>query len=447
MPRSRSVQKFLGMVLVLLAAWGALAAWQYEEFRHDRSLARETLEMQAESVASALVGGVRSHRRMGFAMETQFQGALDELAAAEDVLAVALLSEDGRLRLTSGDAALLDLRTDPPPQPAWLPGALRSVTRFELPPGGGPPPGGGRGWGRGRRGADAAEGPLAEGGTFFAVLALDTARVDALVRGAAAHHCLIAAAGGAVLACVALAWRATYRLAEARGRERLLEAEARHLRDLSQAAAGLAHETRNPLGLIRGWAQRLAKSELPTPEQHEQAEAVVEECDRVTSRINQFIAFARPREPQPQRVAPAAVIDELQVLLEPDLDQRRQRIDRSGVPPEVAIEADCELFRQAVFNLLRNALQFAPDGTSVELRIVPATGGSLRLEVADRGPGVPAGEVPRLFTPYHTTRSDGTGLGLAIVRHIALGHGWSAGYSPREGGGAVFWIEGLTPCP
>jgi signal transduction histidine kinase len=63
--------------------------------------------------------------------------------------------------------------------------------------------------------------------------------------------------------------------------------------------------------------------------------------------------------------------------------------------------------------------------------------------VADRGPGVAADAVPRLFSPYFTTRVTGTGLGLAIVRRIATAHGWEVGYTPRPGGGAIFWLDGI----
>jgi signal transduction histidine kinase len=63
--------------------------------------------------------------------------------------------------------------------------------------------------------------------------------------------------------------------------------------------------------------------------------------------------------------------------------------------------------------------------------------------VADRGPGVEAKNVDKLFDPYFTTRADGTGLGLAIVRRLATAHGWQVGYTPRPGGGSIFWFDGI----
>jgi signal transduction histidine kinase len=101
------------------------------------------------------------------------------------------------------------------------------------------------------------------------------------------------------------------------------------------------------------------------------------------------------------------------------------------------------MFRQALFNLLQNAVQWSPEGGTVEVALVRGHAGRWRIEVADRGPGVAAEAVGRLFSPYFTTRPTGTGLGLAIVRRIATAHGWEVGYTPRPGGGAVFWMDGI----
>jgi len=244
-----------------------------------------------------------------------------------------------------------------------------------------------------------------------------------------------------VLTCSAAAWLVSFWLIEARNRARMLETEARHLRELSQAAAGLAHETRNPLGLVRGWTQRLAQSERSSPEVQQQAETVIEECDRVTARINQFLAFARPRDPKPEAVDPVELIEELASLLEPDLDAKRLRLDRVIEEPVPVMKADPEMLRQTLFNLIQNALQFAPEGGTVTITVKAGRNGGGRIEVADNGPGVPADQVDSLFSPYFTTRPGGAGLGLAIVRHLADAHGWRVEYAPRDGGGSVFSLD------
>jgi signal transduction histidine kinase len=284
--------------------------------------------------------------------------------------------------------------------------------------------------------------PLGISGRCFTVLLLDRTRTDMQIAHFAWLRIAVVAAGGAVMLSVVLAWRATMRLADAHGRAQLLEIEARHLRDLSQAATGLAHETRNPLGLIRGWTQRWMQT-MPDGPQQLQAQAVIEECDRVTVRINQFLAFARPCKPKVAGTQPAEVVAELTALLNPDLDAKQVKLVSTIEPSTPTISADREMFRQALFNLIQNAVEFSPAGEKVEVADRIGPDGLRRIEVADRGPGVPADEADHLFTPYHTTRSNGTGLGLAIVRRIALAHGWQSGYTPRPGGGAIFWLDGI----
>jgi signal transduction histidine kinase len=439
----------LTILAALLLALAALAAWQWHEYGHERESARETVAGAADSVMNALVGGVRSHRRLGQFFSEQVRGVLDELVRSKDVRAVALASEDGKTILSAGSVDLIDLAAPLAAGGSWEEAGFRLVSQFRLPlesggPGGGYGGGfgGGRGWERRRQmeGED-AQTSFAPGKMAAAVLLVDRDRADRACRRAAWTRASIVAAGWLVLVCVALAWRATVRLAEARGHARMLEVEARHFRDLSQAAAGLAHETRNPLGLIRGWAQRLTETGADSHDGRQQAGALVEECDRVTARINQFLAFARPCEPKPDRFDPAELVAELAVLLEPDLNAKQLSLRR--LTPGSTLLADREMLRQALFNLLQNAVQAASEGGAVETSVTRNRDGQLRIEVADRGPGVPDETVSRLFTPYFTTRSDGTGLGLAIVRRIAAAHGWEVGYAPRPGGGAIFRLDGI----
>lgn len=432
-----------------LLAFAALAAWQWDEYGHECELARETVAGSADSVMNALVGGVRSHRRLGPFFSEQVQGVLDELVQSKDVRAVALVSEDGQTVLSAGERQLLNLTPPFSTSESWDADGFRLVDQFRLPAESGGPAGGrggglgGRqGWGRREQMQDRdAHDSFAPGKTVAAILLVDRARADMACYRAAWTRGSIVVAGWLVVLCVALVWRATVRLAEARGRARTLEVEARHFRDLSQAAAGLAHETRNPLGLIRGWTQRLAEAGVTSCDGRQRAQAVIEECDRVTARINQFLAFARPSEPKPERFDLAELVGELTVLLEPDLNAKGLSIGR--MTSRNTICADREMLRESLFNLLQNAIQASPENGTVETSVVRRRDRRLRIEVADRGDGVPEDAVDNLFVPYFTTRAGGTGLGLAIVRRIAAAHGWEVGYSPRPGGGAIFWLDGI----
>jgi len=445
--------KRLATYAALAIGWSVLAAWQYAGYRHERYLIHETLHQQSHSLMNAMIGGIRSHRRLGCFFEEQLEGMLEELVKSEDVLAVAVTSDDGQKLLSSGKLEPLDLSPPVVSGDSWDAAGFRLVEQFQLLPADCPVH---RDRDEGSGDSSRKEsttpcclehaenrGPFAGGGRFIAVLLLDRTRSDAFLRSAAWSHASLAAAGALVLLCIALAWRASVQLVDARGRARVLEIEARHFRELSQAAAGLAHETRNPLGLVRGWTQRLAQSDLDSVESQEHAQTVVEECDRVTARINQFLAFARPCEPVAEPVDPESLIDELAAVLQPDLESKNLRLQRVVPRPDQTIRADRELLRQAMFNLMQNAIQFAADGDTINVAVVGGSNGSYRIEVSDRGCGVAGDAVESLFTPYFTTRPDGTGLGLAIVRRIATAHGWEATYSPRPGGGSVFSLDNL----
>ncbi|MCY2989132.1 MAG: ATP-binding protein [Planctomycetota bacterium] len=431
----------------VLAGWCVLATWQYHEYCHEREAAQETLRRQGESVMNALVSGIRSHRRLGQFFEEQVQGVMEELVKSKDVLAAGVASPQGQLLLSSGSIEQLHPAPLVGGAESWEPAGYRLVADFRLPAEvSGPGPGGGLGGGRGRgfgaRWQAEADKPslFLPGKQYSAILFLDRTRADEHCRRAAWSRVSVALAGNLLLLCVALVWRMTVRLAAAKA---VLEAEARHLRELNQAAAGLAHETRNPLGLIRGWAQRLAQADLGSGEQQQQVQSLVEECDRVTSRINQFLTFARPSDPKIESINLGQVADELAVLLEPDLDAKQLTLQRFVSGNGEWVAADREMLRQALFNLLQNAVQWSPEGGTIEVALQRGHAGRHRIEVADRGPGVLADAASRLFSPYFTTRVNGTGLGLAIVRRIAAAHGWEVGYTPRSGGGAIFWVDGI----
>jgi signal transduction histidine kinase len=436
---------------VLVLAWLALAVWQFLSWRHEQFLIRETVHQQAHSVMNALTGGIRSHRRLGRFVQMQLSGILEGLAATPDVLAVEVLTGDGHRLVSAGDTTLLKGPSPMVPGGSWEPVGFRLVEQFEVEgspvgeshghPAG---PGGGFGFGRLEQENELFDQLRSEGGVLLTVLLLDRSRADALFAGAIRSHGIAAIAGGLVLIGLGIAWRSNLRLVAERARSELLELETQHYRDLGQSAAGLAHETRNPLGLIRGWAERLATSVDDPQKQKDQARILIEECDRVTARINEFLAFTRPYQPETEAVSPSKLAEELRDILQPDLESKQITLNILGQDESVRVAADRELLRQALFNLLQNAIQSSPRSAEVEIRIGGDASGTCCIEVADRGPGVAAEQVESLFSPYFTTREAGTGLGLAIVRKIAFAHGWAACYNPRDGGGSIFSLEGLT---
>jgi signal transduction histidine kinase len=213
-----------------------------------------------------------------------------------------------------------------------------------------------------------------------------------------------------------------------------------HLREMNLAAAGLAHETRNPLNIIRGMAQMLSKQPDSSPEVREKARAMVNETDKVTAQLNEFINYSRPREVRRSALALNAAVNEVVRALSYDLEEKKIRLTVKGEP--ITIEADEQLFRQALFNLVLNATQAVGEGGQIQI-VTQRSGSSASLEVRDDGPGVPMDKREEIFKPYFTTHQKGTGLGLAVVQQIVLAHGWEIRCLDNEPKGALFRVTHL----
>jgi len=214
-----------------------------------------------------------------------------------------------------------------------------------------------------------------------------------------------------------------------------------HLKEMNVAAAGLAHETRNPLNIIRGLAQMISKQPETRPEIQSKSREIIEEADKVAAQLNEFINYSRPREVRRTRVPLISVINEVVRTLNYDVEEKKIRLQVKV--EQLSIEADEQLLRQALFNLLLNAIQ-AVNG-SAEIQVLAERRGTAEaaLEVRDNGPGVPSDSRTEIFKPYFTTQKTGTGLGLAVVQQIVLAHGWEIECLPNHPSGAIFRITHL----
>jgi len=237
-----------------------------------------------------------------------------------------------------------------------------------------------------------------------------------------------------------LAWRTVGRTSELQIRLVRASEMNTHLREMNLAAAGLAHETRNPLNIIRGMAQMLSRQADATPEIKEKSNAIVGETDKVTAQLNEFINYSRPREIRRAMLPLPKAVQEVVRALNFDMEEKKVKLEVKGEP--VTVEADEQLFRQMLFNLLLNAVQALQPGGEIQV----ITGKRVAegfLEIRDNGPGVPPERRKEIFKPYFTTHQKGTGLGLAVVQQIVLAHGWEIECLANEPKGAIFRITHL----
>jgi signal transduction histidine kinase len=272
------------------------------------------------------------------------------------------------------------------------------------------------------------------------VLALSTEKYRADLEADLWLRFFIVFFAGISVAGYGLAWRTVGRSSDLQIRLVRASEMNTHLREMNLAAAGLAHETRNPLNIIRGMAQMLSRQPDATPEIKEKSSAIVGETDKVTAQLNEFINYSRPREIRRVPLALPAAAQEVVRALNFDMEEKKVKLEIKG--DAVTIEADQQLFRQMLFNLVLNAVQALEPGGEIQV-VTGRKGAEGFLEIRDNGPGVPPENRKEIFKPYFTTHQKGTGLGLAVVQQIVLAHGWEIECLGNEPRGAVFRITHL----
>jgi signal transduction histidine kinase len=216
--------------------------------------------------------------------------------------------------------------------------------------------------------------------------------------------------------------------------------------------ATVAHELRGPLTALATSSELLAEDfEILDPDQvRGMLSAIHRRTLWLQGLVENLLAAATIREGRlqlhRQRIRLSDVMYDVKAVVDPLLSQRGQRIRLRGAQAAPAVSADSRRIGQVLVNLILNASKFGKTGTAIDIT-VSCLRGRVRVSVADRGPGVPAGQVQRLFEPYYRSAAtadnvkDGVGLGLSIVKSIVQAHGGAVGVESRRGGGARFWFE------
>jgi len=243
------------------------------------------------------------------------------------------------------------------------------------------------------------------------------------------------------------------RLAETNRRLEHAQAEARRserLAALGQLSAGLAHEIRNPLGVIKGSAEMLTQKLQASDElARELAGYISTEVNRLSDLVTEFLDFARPLHAQPHPADLVALLDRvLQIVAdrfagkqEPGKTVRVERHYAAGLPLVPLDESLCE---QAFLNLVQNAYEAMEDhGGILRVEVQPVTKNEregVELRMSDTGTGVPDELREEIFNPFVTTKKTGVGLGLSIVSKIVDGHHGTIRVENAPTGGAIFTL-------
>ena len=213
---------------------------------------------------------------------------------------------------------------------------------------------------------------------------------------------------------------------------------------LGELSAIVAHEVRNPLGVMFnavGALRRMIKDEARAGDAASLLEIAREECERLDALVTSLLDYSRPfvLSVSPEEVGPVVAQTISRALSSlADATPWNVRVTVEEGLPRVALDA--RLFRQALENLLMNAVQAMPGGGEVEVE-ARTDGPFLRVDVRDHGQGLAPGLAARIFEPFFTTKAKGTGLGLAVVRRIAEDHGGQVDVAPAPGRGTVFTLR------
>lgn len=237
--------------------------------------------------------------------------------------------------------------------------------------------------------------------------------------------------------------RASVILENLRGFEQLKEEH--RLAALGTMAAGLAHEIRNPLAGIKGAAQYLQGSAREADDA-EMVKVIIDEVDRLSSVVSQFLDYSRPLQADKQPTSPEAVVAQVVGLLKAQGVTTELVQEHEDIP---AVDLDAGKIAQVLLNLGQNAITAAgPTGrVTLSTRLgrmrdpKARQAAAVEFVVTDNGAGISPAELDKLFVPFYTTRHEGTGLGLAISRRIALAHAGELDVRSTVGVGSVFTLR------
>jgi two-component system sensor histidine kinase HydH len=229
-------------------------------------------------------------------------------------------------------------------------------------------------------------------------------------------------------------------LTEVRSLRREIDKNQR-LASLGRLAAGVAHEIRNPLSSIKGFATYFKERYPDTPQDQKTANIMIAEVDRLNRVVGQLLEFARPVAVSPKSTSLQDLVDDSVRLIEQKVKEKQITVKTlKSVKVDKAV-IDPDRINQVLLNLYLNAIESMEPGGELGVELLAdEENHRIEIRVSDTGCGIPGKHLSRIFDPYFTTKSTGTGLGLAIAHNIMEAMGGKIDISSRTGKGTTFCV-------
>jgi len=219
-------------------------------------------------------------------------------------------------------------------------------------------------------------------------------------------------------------------------------ARNQRLATVGRLAAGVAHEIRNPLSSIKGFATYFKERYREVPEDQQTAAIMIQEVDRLNRVVTQLLEFARPVTIRPQQVSVRRLLQDSLALVEKQAAEKQIGVELLEPLPEKPVMLDPDRLSQVLLNLYLNAVDaMGAEGKLTVTASLAPDGRQLDIAVRDTGVGISAPDLNHIFDPYFTTKSTGTGLGLAIAHNILETAGGQISVESKPNQGTVFRIQ------
>ena len=222
-------------------------------------------------------------------------------------------------------------------------------------------------------------------------------------------------------------------------------ARSQRLASVGRLAAGVAHEIRNPLSSIKGFATYFKERYQDTPQDQQTADIMIAEVNRVNRVVGQLLEFAKPVSVSPKPTLLKELIDNSVRLIEKQAREKNITVKTLNSADVNEATIDPDRITQVLLNLYLNAIDAMEAGGQLDVELSHREDNRIEIKVSDTGCGIPAEDLSRIFDPYFTSKSSGTGLGLTIAHNIMEAMGGQILVESRPGQGTIFRITIPNP--